>query len=281
MSHGGNGFMPSESGSSWARVHFNLGEILTTWGWLGGAVWAYYDAINADPGHTDAFFRLGEILLRRRRWEEAAEALREAIRLQPRHVEAHGNLALALYRQGTLGEAATIIERMTRLRPFEAELHLLRGAILRRRGLHGEAIRAFRWAVNLELHPRTSRFYLGEEVLGRPQWESLVESYRDAKTMDQTTSRSTLRAESVQSCSRERRRHVRGARPAAREKPFGARRRSVPGRSLLNRFTALYHFICGKTRLLLGRVIASQRRPHEAIRAFRQAHAALHSRRES
>jgi tetratricopeptide (TPR) repeat protein len=253
--------------SPWARVHFRLAESLEAWGWLTGAGWAYHDALTADPEYADAHYRLGEVLVRQKRWSEADRALHEAVRLHPFNMEAHGNLVLALFKQGSLSEATRGIERMSELRPYTAELHLVRGALLRRRSMHGEAIRAFRFAATLDPDPRAARFMLGAELLGAQEWATLIESHRDARAahgvhVNEAPRNSAPRSPRRDLRVRERARASRRAR-SARTK-----------RSPVAVLAALYHVVSGKTRVLLGR-------PHEAIRAFRQAHDALYERRGS
>jgi tetratricopeptide (TPR) repeat protein len=260
-----------QSASRWARLHFHLAESLETWGWRAGACWAYSDAVAADPTFAEAHFRMGEILVKLKRWTEARRALQQAIRLQPYHMEAHGNLVVSLYRQSALREATQILERMTRLRPFSAELHLVRGAILRRRRMHGESIRAFRWAVTLDLGAQSTRFNLGRELFGASEWEALVASYRGARDFDSLPIQRKRHADGL--CASKRAIRVGEMKAVAHGismSPSPSRR----SRSPLTLVVALFHVIDGKLRVFLGQ-------PHDAIRAFRQAHDALYDKRKS
>lgn len=163
-----------------ARLHCHLGATLSWWGWEWGAVQAYGDALKVDPNLGEAHFQLGEALGRCGQWLEASRAFREAARLHPASREVHGNLVLALGRAGLWEQVVVALQRLIRLRPLEAELHILLGVVLNRLGRRHEAIRTFRWAVRLNPSPDWTRCYLGEALLGPRGWESALRAYRGA-----------------------------------------------------------------------------------------------------
>jgi len=168
-----------------ARLHCRLGATLAWWGWTWGAVQALRDAIGADPLCVEAHFGLGEAHARRGEWYEASRAFREAARLRPADVEVQGSLALALGRAGLWDDAVLALRRLAHLRPLHAEVHILVGAIQRLRLKRpAEAIRAYRWAIRLELGPAATRFSLAETMLGARAWDAALNAFVEAKRLE-------------------------------------------------------------------------------------------------
>jgi tetratricopeptide (TPR) repeat protein len=179
----GSGEMMSAPAMGVARCHHLLGRVMEWCGWSGGAVSAYRDALQADPGLADAHFRMGEALGRRGQWQEASEAFAQAAQLRPKSLEAQGSFVLALARAGLSDALVVELRRLTQLRPQEAELFMLLGAVLRRLGRQDEAIRAFRWAVRLRAAPPAKRLLLGEALLGAKGWQDVQRSWGEARAL--------------------------------------------------------------------------------------------------
>ena len=168
-----------------ARLHYRLGATLAWWGWNWGAAQALRDAVGADPRCAEAYFGLGEALARRGEWYAASRAYREAARLRPADVEVQGSLALALGRAGRWDDAVQALRRLAHLRPLQAEVHVLVGAIQRLKLKRpAESIRAYRWAIRLELGPAGTRFPLAEALLGARAWEAALNAFAAAKRLE-------------------------------------------------------------------------------------------------
>jgi tetratricopeptide (TPR) repeat protein len=172
----------------WRRVaplHYRLGRCLVWWGCNWAAAWAFDDATRADPTLFDAHLWRGEALARRRHWHEASRAYREAARLRPTDVDVQGSLAFALGRAGRWDDAVMALRRLAHLRPLQAEVHVLIAAIQRLKLRRpDESIRAYRWAVRLELPPAGIRFQLAEAILGAATWDSALDAFRQAKGVE-------------------------------------------------------------------------------------------------
>jgi tetratricopeptide (TPR) repeat protein len=164
-----------------ARFHHLLGLAMEWCGWQAGAEHAFRDALRVNPSFPSAHYRLGEALGRQGRWREASRAFQQAVRLDPSSAELQGNLVLALARADQWTAVAEELDRLAALRPREGEIFMLLGAVLKRLRRHHEAIRAFRWAVRLELAPTGKRFFLGEELLGPRGWQAVLCSWSQAK----------------------------------------------------------------------------------------------------
>ena len=249
-----------------ARLGWRFGRACSFWGWSGGAVVGYREALRHNAHFVDAHFALGEAHLRRREWAESAEAFREVVRREPRNSEALGNLAFALVQQGAVERAAQALRRLGQARPQEPEPHLLVGALFKKQRRMAEAIAAFRFAATLQPAPPGTRFFLGETLLGGKAWTALLQTHRELREAGVPVPVPVkARAGQRQVTPPQRKPTVRPTHSRLRQR-FG-----VALRRLADRAIAAYLVASGKAQLFLGRFIASQRRPHEAIRAFRQA----------
>jgi tetratricopeptide (TPR) repeat protein len=260
--------------TSAGRFQHGLGRTLAAWGLDGLAATALRGAVRRNPHCVDCHFILGEALLRRRCWRDAREAFLEVLRRAPGNAEAIGNLAFACAREGAVDRAVRALARLGELRPRDPAPDLLAGALLKRQRRYPEAIAAFRRAARLPSEPRAARFVLGEALLGTVGWARLVEDH------------AALRAQSAPRPANvgARAPHAVGGTPAA---PARRPLRPVGGpamriRRLLraagSRVVELYLVANGVSQIALGRLLASQRRPHDAIRSFRQASALRHQR---
>jgi tetratricopeptide (TPR) repeat protein len=167
-------------GGRLADHHRRFGDVLHLLGWTSGAAHAYGTAVARRPGSAEAHLRLGDALGSVGRWEEAARAYGSAARLAPGDVESRAGLVLALARSRRPGECLAALDQLLRLRPLEVDLRLLRAALLSRLRRGPESVRALRRAAELPPPPRTRRFLLGEAVLGRGEWDRLLDRHRAA-----------------------------------------------------------------------------------------------------
>lgn len=230
------------------------------------AVALYRRALRRAPADAGLHFHLGETLSALGRWDEAAQAYRHAARHRPGCAETLGNLALALARAGREEAAAEALRELTEQHPERAEPHALLGAWLRRRGRPAAALRAFRHALRAAPAPASSRFALGEALLGTAAWLDLAAEVERARVALPRAA-GTLRA-------------VPAAPPAA---SVWARLRAACAsglaplrRAWLARRESWRDRLRRRRRLLLldlGRRAAQQGRAALAIRCFRAAEA--------
>tara|TARA_B110001452_G_scaffold51195_2_gene39103 strand:+ start:338 stop:1192 length:855 start_codon:yes stop_codon:yes gene_type:complete len=71
-----------------ARVHNNIGGVLSAQGKHEASISAYGEAVEADPGFADGWYNLGNLLLAMSRLGEADVHLRRALRIAPKHEQA-------------------------------------------------------------------------------------------------------------------------------------------------------------------------------------------------
>jgi len=163
-----------------ARVHNNLGQLLSSLGRGPEAVQQFAAALALDPGNFPAHFNLGVLLLDSGHADQAEPHLRQAI-AGPRHVaEAHRYLAEALERQGRPAEAGAEYQASLQLEPNNSEAAFGWGNALAAQGRYREAIVAFRRAVVLAPTNPGPRSNLGTALLYSGDAAGAIAEYREA-----------------------------------------------------------------------------------------------------
>src|SRR2546422_9538798 len=77
-----------------------------------GAIEAYREALEKEPGRIDARSNLGAAYVRLGRYEEAVEQYKKALGIAPDNTIVRLNLALALYKAAEVPEAMEELERV-------------------------------------------------------------------------------------------------------------------------------------------------------------------------
>lgn len=98
------------------REQFNLGN-------LTGAIEAYKQAIELEPGFADVYLSLGHAYLRLKKPQDAIKAFKESIRIKPEMEEAHYGLGLEYFRAGNMKDASQAFKKAVRVRPNMAKAH--------------------------------------------------------------------------------------------------------------------------------------------------------------
>ncbi len=235
-------------------------------GWRDLAARLYRRALRHAPTDAEASLSLGETLFALERWDEAALAFRQTARLRPDCADTRGSLVWALARAGRDEAVTDALRQLVELQPGRAEPHALLGAWLRRRGRPAEALRAFRAALAAPSAPATTRFVLGEALLGIETWRTLAAELEQARalSLNAVDAPSAIQAASVAA----------PAGPLARLRQALRARltRAAHGRDAwrARRRLELHHL--GRQLLLaLGRRLARAERARLALRCFRAA----------
>jgi len=98
------------------RERFDLGNLM-------GAVQAYQQSLQLEPGAAEVHLSLGHAYLKLNKTAEAIKAFKESIRLNPEKEEAHYGLGVEYLRISKNREAAEAFKRAIRLRPNLAKAH--------------------------------------------------------------------------------------------------------------------------------------------------------------
>jgi tetratricopeptide (TPR) repeat protein len=161
-----------------AATCFVLGLALAKKGSMDRAIASFRQAIDLQPGYTEALFRLGlalhaqgriddaidcfrkslagkpdawicvilsEVLEKEGRWDEAVAACKDALRIVPGHAGAHYQLGCYLLARKQLKEAEAAFRQAIRSGSRRAEVHCGLGAALRRQGRVYEALPEYEW----------------------------------------------------------------------------------------------------------------------------------------
>lgn len=98
------------------REQFGMGN-------LEGAIQAYRQALEIEPGYADVYLSLGHAYVRQQKDQEAVKALKEAVRFNPEMDEAYYGLGLGYFRLGKMKEAAQAFKKTVALKPSMAKAH--------------------------------------------------------------------------------------------------------------------------------------------------------------
>uniref|UniRef100_A0A183GL72 dolichyl-phosphate-mannose--protein mannosyltransferase n=1 Tax=Heligmosomoides polygyrus TaxID=6339 RepID=A0A183GL72_HELPZ len=133
-----------------AKVHYNLGKVLSRIGDVNGAEYNYWNAIRLNPNYEHAMNNLANILEAKGRSEEAELLLTKAIRSRPTFAVAWMNLGIALMSQEKHEDALKSFTQSLRLRPSSADCLFNLGNLYQRMGRLQDALDAWRNATALD-----------------------------------------------------------------------------------------------------------------------------------
>jgi Tfp pilus assembly protein PilF len=112
-----------QADASHSEAWRELGLTCLEMGKLADAEAALRQATSLAPGNAAAHNDLGIALAQQKKLDQAEQSFREALRLAPQMPAGHSNLGLVLMRQTRLDEAIASLQRATELAPNIAEAH--------------------------------------------------------------------------------------------------------------------------------------------------------------
>ncbi|KAJ1371662.1 hypothetical protein KIN20_033649 [Parelaphostrongylus tenuis] len=133
-----------------AKVHYNLGKVLSKIGDVDGAEHNYWNAIRLNPNYEHALNNLANILEAKGRRKEAELLLRKAVQNKPTFATAWMNLGITLMNQNKYQEALQSFHQSLRLRPFSADCLFNIGNLYQKMGQPQEALEAWMNATRLD-----------------------------------------------------------------------------------------------------------------------------------
>lgn len=140
-----------------AVSHNGLGVTLVSLGQLERAEEHYAEAVQADPGFSEAFNNWGLLLAGQGRTDEAIRRFTSALDVDPDFAQAHNNLGVVLVRQGKLDEGAEQFELALQAQPSFADAHNNLGNLMTEKKQYDEAIHHYREALRLNPALETAR----------------------------------------------------------------------------------------------------------------------------
>ncbi|CAJ0593677.1 unnamed protein product [Cylicocyclus nassatus] len=133
-----------------AKIHYNLGKVLSKTGNVDAAEHNYWNAIRLNPSYEHALNNLANILESKGRSADAEHLLRQAIRKRPTFAVAWMNLGITLMNQGKYQESLGAYRKSLHLRPNNVDCLFNLGNLYQRISQPLNALDAWRNATRLD-----------------------------------------------------------------------------------------------------------------------------------
>ncbi|KAL6730097.1 hypothetical protein Aduo_001093 [Ancylostoma duodenale] len=150
-----------------AKIHYNLGKVLSKIGDVEAAEHNYWNAIRLNPNYEHAMNNLANILESKGRSMDAEVLLRKALHSRPTFAVAWMNLGITLMNQGKYEESLQAYRQSLRLRPASADCLFNLGNLFQKMGQPMGALDAWKNATRLDpAHTRalTNLFVILDEL---------------------------------------------------------------------------------------------------------------------
>lgn len=157
-----------------------LGKLLQETGRLGEAEQAYRQALAIQPGCAETLGHLGVLLTQTDRLPEAGQVFRQALLSNPSDPQAQANLGVLLHKEGRIDEAAAAFREALRIAPTHAEACNNLAALLIAAGRLGEAESTYRQLLRLNPNAATVLNDLGILLNGQGRVDEAATCFRQA-----------------------------------------------------------------------------------------------------
>ncbi|WKX90515.1 hypothetical protein Q1695_009396 [Nippostrongylus brasiliensis] len=157
-----------------AKVHYNIGKVLSRIGDVSGAEHNYLNAIRLNPHYDHAMNNLANILEAKGRSEEAEVLLKKALKSRPTFAVAWMNLGITLMNQGKHEEALKSFRRSLQLRPSSSDCLFNLGNLFQKMGRSKDALDAWENATMLDPNHRQALTNLFVALDERDECEKVV-----------------------------------------------------------------------------------------------------------
>ena len=144
---------------------------------LADAERSYFDVLQQQPAHAEAWHMLGVVALQTGRLDNAVALIGQAIALHEPDAAAHNNRAIALQKLGRIDAALAGFDRAIALAPDYAEAHNNRGDLLRELGLPDAALASFDRAIELSPDYAVAHNNRGIMLRKTERFDAALESY--------------------------------------------------------------------------------------------------------
>ena len=153
---------------------FNHGHALQARGDLEGAMAAYADVLEIDPGYAQAHVNLVAVHGQLGNYEQAAASYERSVALDPSIAEAHYNYGVSRHFAGDYRGAANAFERALAINPQDPNAHGNLGVSLDELGLSTEATRHFKLAIEYNPSHPMANFHLGRTLAERGRYQEAL-----------------------------------------------------------------------------------------------------------
>lgn len=157
-----------------AQRAFNEGRARHNHGDLEGALRAFGDALEIDPGHAQAHANMIAVHGQMGNREQASLHYRRSVELDPSIAEAHYNIGVTRHLAGDFVGAAEAFRKTLEINPQDADAHSNLGTALEQLGRGNESLRHYCLALEHNpIHP-TANFHVGKVLADQQRYtESL------------------------------------------------------------------------------------------------------------
>ncbi|CAJ0593699.1 unnamed protein product [Cylicocyclus nassatus] len=117
-----------------AKIHYNLGKVLSKTGNVEAAEHDYWNAVRLNPNYEHALNNLANVLESKGRSADAEHLLKQALRKRPTFAVAWMNLGITLMNQGKYQESLEAYRKSLQLRPNNVDCIFNLGNLYQRLG---------------------------------------------------------------------------------------------------------------------------------------------------
>ncbi|ETN75926.1 tetratricopeptide repeat protein, partial [Necator americanus] len=150
-----------------AKIHYNLGKVLSRIGNVEAAEHNYWNALRLNPNYEHAMNNLANILEAKGYSQDAERLLRKALRSRPTFAVAWMNLGITLMNQHKYEDSLQAYQKSLRLRPTSADCLFNLGNLFQKMGKPLNALDAWKNATRLDpthTHALTNMFVVLDEL---------------------------------------------------------------------------------------------------------------------
>jgi len=167
-----------------AEAYKNLGNALGNQGNLEEAQACYQQALALGPNCAITYYNVGYAFERQGKISEAIASYQQAIVLEPNYAEAYNNLGTVLANQGKLDEAIASYQQCLTLNPKAATAYYNLGHIFEQQQKVEEAIASYQQAIALEPNYAEAYNNLGNVLENQDKLEEAIPYYQQALILD-------------------------------------------------------------------------------------------------
>jgi len=102
------------------------------------------EAVQTDPGYSEAYTRLGYMLLKKGAPDKAIDAFMSALKSNPASHSSKTGLGLALLKKGNTRDAEAVLKESLKLNPSPSRAHFALGLLYEKKGEYEKAIKQFK-----------------------------------------------------------------------------------------------------------------------------------------
>ena len=173
-----------EQNPNHAEAYKNLGNALFNQGKLEEAQACYKQVLILDPNYDIAYYHLGYAFHQQGLFEEAIAYYQQYLTLNPRDSTAYYNMGIVFHKQSRFEEAIASYEQALTLNPNSYEASNNLGAALEMQGKVDEAISCYQKFLTLKPNDARAYYNLGRAFQSQGKVDEAIPYYQQALSLD-------------------------------------------------------------------------------------------------